>query len=343
MARLVCTAGAVKGTGVELRPDTVVTIGRDVDNIIVLSDPNVSRRHAEVVWKENGWCVRDWGSLNGMFVNGILVEEEVVLKPGDRIRIGGDVFALCEDDADPPAAEDYPAAAKDDPDGADIGRCDESGSLVFWDPPPPVEEPTGELEAVAPGDIRFLKDGSPIWWSVSKECRRLWEHLQENHVWVAYPRERYRELCERIESRSSKVTQALSDGFYRVVVLDAARGLTDEAPRRFDIHRFVAYALEIVLFAFDLELPPDVCEPEDIAQILKDEPRSLFCFYNVQCVPARSLVRIRNFTQELHQVLLLALARDDQPLRPDTMEVPTEPRGRQQPGSHASPEPGTGL
>jgi pSer/pThr/pTyr-binding forkhead associated (FHA) protein len=59
--------------------------GRDSD--VVLSDPNVSRRHAEVRRGEEGWSVVDLGSTNGVKVNGRRVDS-ARLQPGDRITIG---------------------------------------------------------------------------------------------------------------------------------------------------------------------------------------------------------------------------------------------------------------
>jgi hypothetical protein len=62
-------------------------IGRSRDCDIVVSDPNVSRRHAELRRDENGWHVVDLGSTNGVKVSGRRVEQ-VALRDGDRITIG---------------------------------------------------------------------------------------------------------------------------------------------------------------------------------------------------------------------------------------------------------------
>jgi hypothetical protein len=62
-------------------------IGRSRDCDVVISDPNVSRRHAEVRRGEDGWWVVDLDSTNGVKVNGRRVDE-APLQPGDRIRIG---------------------------------------------------------------------------------------------------------------------------------------------------------------------------------------------------------------------------------------------------------------
>jgi hypothetical protein len=64
-----------------------VVIGRSRECDVVLSDPNVSRRHAELRRDENGWHAVDLGSTNGVKVNGRRVDQ-MVLRDGDRITVG---------------------------------------------------------------------------------------------------------------------------------------------------------------------------------------------------------------------------------------------------------------
>jgi Protein of unknown function (DUF3662)/Inner membrane component of T3SS, cytoplasmic domain len=64
-----------------------VVVGRSREADIVLADPNVSRRHAELRRDDSGWHVADLGSTNGIKVNGRRVDQ-VALSPGDRITIG---------------------------------------------------------------------------------------------------------------------------------------------------------------------------------------------------------------------------------------------------------------
>jgi hypothetical protein len=63
------------------------TIGRSSDCDIVLSDPNVSRRHAEVRRAGAAYVLVDLGSTNGTEINGQRVEE-TSLMPGDVIGVG---------------------------------------------------------------------------------------------------------------------------------------------------------------------------------------------------------------------------------------------------------------
>jgi hypothetical protein len=68
------------------------TIGRSKAVECVLSDPNVSRRHAELRRAESGdWQIVDLGSTNGIKVNGRRVAS-TRLSPGDQVTVGTTTF-----------------------------------------------------------------------------------------------------------------------------------------------------------------------------------------------------------------------------------------------------------
>ena len=64
-----------------------VTIGRLPESTVVVSDPNASRRHAEIRRSGNGVVVIDLDSTNGTRVNGIPVRERTLVD-GDEIVVG---------------------------------------------------------------------------------------------------------------------------------------------------------------------------------------------------------------------------------------------------------------
>jgi pSer/pThr/pTyr-binding forkhead associated (FHA) protein len=64
-----------------------VVIGRLPECEVVLSDSNVSRRHAELRRKGDGIFVTDLGSTNGTRVNGAPIREQL-LASGDEISVG---------------------------------------------------------------------------------------------------------------------------------------------------------------------------------------------------------------------------------------------------------------
>ncbi len=61
--------------------------GRDPSCDVVIAEPTVSRRHAEVSWDGRELVVEDLGSSGGTFVNGARVQRSA-LHPGDVVRLG---------------------------------------------------------------------------------------------------------------------------------------------------------------------------------------------------------------------------------------------------------------
>lgn len=77
-------------------------IGRDASNWISLNEPSASRKHCMIVKSGPGFQIRDLGSRNGTFVNGLPIRERE-LRSGDRIEFGDSVFLfLSHDDEIPP-------------------------------------------------------------------------------------------------------------------------------------------------------------------------------------------------------------------------------------------------
>src|SRR5215813_1623683 len=68
----------------------VTTIGRSSMNDLPISDKMLSRQHSRIVrTNDGGFTVEDLGSRNGTFLNGERLTTVQVLKPGDRITVGG--------------------------------------------------------------------------------------------------------------------------------------------------------------------------------------------------------------------------------------------------------------
>jgi hypothetical protein len=72
--------------------DRGATLGRSRQCEVVVEDPNVSRRHAELRPRGGSWVLTDLGSTNGSRVNGRDVEGPTVVKPGDEIELGTTVM-----------------------------------------------------------------------------------------------------------------------------------------------------------------------------------------------------------------------------------------------------------
>jgi len=63
-------------------------VGRNLECDIVISDPNVSRQHAEFVCAAGDVIVRDKKSTNGTKVNGVAINGDQLLQHGDVISFG---------------------------------------------------------------------------------------------------------------------------------------------------------------------------------------------------------------------------------------------------------------
>jgi pSer/pThr/pTyr-binding forkhead associated (FHA) protein len=64
-----------------------VKIGRDLNNEICFDDITVSRSHAMIEKNENGYSIKDLGSLNGTYLNAVAIKESSIIA-GDEIQIG---------------------------------------------------------------------------------------------------------------------------------------------------------------------------------------------------------------------------------------------------------------
>jgi len=62
-------------------------IGRSSLSNLRLSDPSISRRHAQIRFAGGRWYIQDLKSQSGVYVNGVRIQA-APLNPGDRIRIG---------------------------------------------------------------------------------------------------------------------------------------------------------------------------------------------------------------------------------------------------------------
>jgi hypothetical protein len=63
------------------------TVGRSQECDIVVSDPNVSRKHARLSRADNGFVVEDLGSTNGTLLDGAPIDRERI-ESGDELTFG---------------------------------------------------------------------------------------------------------------------------------------------------------------------------------------------------------------------------------------------------------------
>jgi hypothetical protein len=75
------------------RSDSVV-VGRSRACGCILSDASVSRRHAVIRHSDGAWWLRDLGSMNGTYVNGSRILDDVEVRPGDEVGFGAASYRL---------------------------------------------------------------------------------------------------------------------------------------------------------------------------------------------------------------------------------------------------------
>src|SRR5215470_14337347 len=88
---LVLISGAEHGKRTQV--ETATTIGRGPDQMLVISDTSVSRRHARISIVNGQVVAEDLGSTNGTFVDGVRVnvnaprqvDNNSVIKVGDQL------------------------------------------------------------------------------------------------------------------------------------------------------------------------------------------------------------------------------------------------------------------
>src|SRR6185295_6578724 len=118
-------------------PRSLLSIGRDPSNDLVLPDAMVSRRHAVIEFRSSQYFLRDCNSSNGSLVNGDRVSERG-LRDGDLVAIGT-ARLLFRDDYD----------------------SDEAGSKVVQHPSSRVHCPSCQAEC-RKGDVFCKQCGATV-------------------------------------------------------------------------------------------------------------------------------------------------------------------------------------
>ena len=91
---LIVRGGPDNGARVKVEKGTTI-VGRHRSGDVIVDDPAVSRRHAEIVSTADGWALKDLDSKNGTFVNQHNIRGELHrLEDGDEIRLGTSHISL---------------------------------------------------------------------------------------------------------------------------------------------------------------------------------------------------------------------------------------------------------
>ena len=105
MLSLVVVRGPDRGRVFPLAEREPQLVGRSTE-ALDLTDPSISRRHAELTPDGGRWTLRDLASRHGSFVNGIRISGAVGVGVGDRLRCGDSEFLLVQEGLAPARAAD---------------------------------------------------------------------------------------------------------------------------------------------------------------------------------------------------------------------------------------------
>jgi len=89
-----------------------IVVGRDDGADVLIDNPSVSRRHAEIRLTDDGWVVQDLGSSNGTFLKGSKIEGAQSIGLGDEIGLGkfSIIFGKALGEGEVPVATPSPMA-----------------------------------------------------------------------------------------------------------------------------------------------------------------------------------------------------------------------------------------
>ena len=128
-------------------------VGRDLNNDIVINDPEVSRRHARFFIQGNSYVLEDLGSTNGTFINGQRLSSPYPLRVGETITFGERITLAFEPVVEDEDATRVPTSARpaDIPYQAPIPP--QSQQPVYTPPPaynPPPVQPVQSAQSAQP-------------------------------------------------------------------------------------------------------------------------------------------------------------------------------------------------
>jgi len=91
--KLLVVSGPLKGREFQVNSDTF-TIGSGRSSDLMLEDSTVSRRHCEIQLIPDGYSIRDLGSTNGTYVQGVRIKS-AFLDEGTEFQLGGTRLVFC--------------------------------------------------------------------------------------------------------------------------------------------------------------------------------------------------------------------------------------------------------
>jgi hypothetical protein len=152
--KLIIESGPSAGTELLLEKDEL-SLGRDVNNDLVINDPEVSRKHARLIKEGDTYIFEDLGSTNGTFILGNRLSKPTLLVPNSKITIGERVqLSYVVEGADPSETVVAPRHVPQPP---------VQPPVAFMPPIPPATIPPVPAASVPPAPpIQAARSSAPV-------------------------------------------------------------------------------------------------------------------------------------------------------------------------------------
>jgi predicted component of type VI protein secretion system len=208
--RLVMRSGPSVGKVYPLDKNEIF-LGRDLNNDIVINDPEISRRHSRLFLQGNSYVLEDLGSTNGTFVNGQRLMGPHVLRPGDVVTFG-ERLSLVFESSDYDQDATMVSGAPRSPYGATQVPGDQEPFAPPAQPPayspPPYSPPAneqqaqrqpppsfaGQVPAAYPADMPAQEKRGPAIWLIAIiillllcVCGALFLFFAPREFWCLFP------------------------------------------------------------------------------------------------------------------------------------------------------------
>ena len=206
--RLVMRSGPSVGKVYPLEKNEIF-LGRDLNNDVVINDPEISRRHSRLFLQGNSYVLEDMGSTNGTFANGQRLMGPHILRPGDVITFGERlslVFEASDFDQDATMVSGVPrspyGATQISGPGQTPPPYNPPPQQPVYPPPsqpvarqqPPPPSYTGQVPASYPVDAPPQEKRSPMIWIIVAiililmcVCIALFLFFAPSEFWCLFP------------------------------------------------------------------------------------------------------------------------------------------------------------
>ena len=131
MASLTVLKGSNSSQRIKLENGDEFIMGRSPDCQVHIPNNAVSRQHAKIVRKPNGFYIEDLKSRNGTLVNNQAIDQSTLLKDNDKIKVCDWLFAFHNENTPSPSAIEIEEGEGDSPSTvhASVGRMSQQQLL----------------------------------------------------------------------------------------------------------------------------------------------------------------------------------------------------------------------